>query len=121
MGDSWVKYSSEEKQDTSSTIVKLFVHGIGYSILVYLLGMTSGLMVFFFAGIGSVVGFLFGLGLLFMILGWSNGGLALRLWGVKCEENWLLLIVHGIVLLLTFIIAGVPAFIMQVLVTLNTD
>ncbi|MFW9863373.1 MAG: hypothetical protein ACFFET_13875 [Candidatus Thorarchaeota archaeon] len=73
-------------------------------------------MVFFFAGIGSVAGFFLALGLLFMILGWSNGGLALRLWGIDCDDNWLILIVHGIVLLLTFIIAGVPAFILQVLV-----
>jgi hypothetical protein len=106
----------QEELDALGLVVKLFLHGLGYSILVYLLGMASGLMAFFFAGIGSVVGFLIAIGLLLMILGWSNGGLALSLWGVKCDDSWLILMVHGIMLLLTFIIAGVPAFIMQVMV-----
>lgn len=102
----------------SGAIGKLFAHGLGYSILIYLLGIASSFMAFFFLGISSVVGFLLTLTLLFMILGWSNGGIALRLWGDTCDDNWLILIVHGIVLLLTFILAGIPAFILQILLIL---
>ena len=121
MNDRQVEFLPEEKQDATSTIGKLFLHGLGYSILIYLLGITSTLMVFFFIGISSVVGFLIALALLFMILGWSNGGIALRLWSVTCDDNWLILIVHGIVLLPTFIIVGAPAFFIQAIVSLYTD
>jgi hypothetical protein len=96
--------------EPDSPIISLFktiAHGMGFSLLVFIVGIdfiAILLMFIFWGSLGIFLSFVC-LGFLFIVVGWTNRVLAKRLWGIRSSDRWLTLFIHGIVLLGAFYIA----------------
>ncbi len=97
----------DEPDNPVVTLVKTIAHGMGFSLLIFIVGIDvlAIFLVFIFSGpLGMFLSFI-GLGFLFITVGWINRALAKKLWDVRSSDRWLTLFIHGIVLLGAFYIA----------------
>lgn len=86
-------------ETTWTAFIKYFLHGIFFSVLFLLLGLT---WVFIFASLivlGSFIGFVIGIGILFLLVGVINSVLGVYLWNIDAGGKGLLgIFFHGLTL-----------------------
>jgi hypothetical protein len=63
---------------------------------------------------GAIIGFVIGLVLLFLIVGWLNVVLADLIWNIQIESNWKILLAHGFVLFLLLLLASIPSIALNI-------
>lgn len=85
---------------------KYFIHGIAFSFLFLILAVAWTFILVVLVGIGFFIGLIIGLGLLFLILGGLNTFITSMLWFNVKSGFWDLL-VHGVALFFTLLIAGI--------------
>jgi hypothetical protein len=97
----------DEPDSPILTLTKTIAHGIGFSLLIFIVGvdvLAIFFMFFFWGPLGMFLSFV-GLGFLFIAVGWTNRVLAKRLWDIRSSDRWLTLFIHGIVLMGAFYVA----------------
>jgi len=85
---------------------KYFVHGIAFSFLFFILVVAWAFILIFLVAIGFFIGFIIGLGLLFLIVGGLNAFITSLLW-FKVKTGFWDLLLHGVALFFILLIASV--------------
>jgi hypothetical protein len=106
MGEFWEK----------SLLLKYFLHGILFSGIFLVMGFVWAFVFVVLVVAGLLVGFILGLILLFFIIGWINVSLAGLIWDMWIQSDWKSLLVHGFLLFVLLIIAGIPSIIVNLIV-----
>ena len=89
------------------TISKYFLHGFAFSILFLILGIAWVFALAVLVGLGYVIGFVIGLGLLAFIVGFLNSEITGFLWFTVEREFWSLLFHGGVLFVALLIVNGV--------------
>lgn len=92
----------------SSDIWDLCKHGLGLSILMFLLIIGWALILGILIAIGSILGLIVGFGVLGLGLGYINSYLAEAVWEIRTDDGLVSRLFHGILLLLFLGIANIP-------------
>lgn len=85
---------------------KYFLHGILFSVLFLLLGIAWIFMMILLVSLGAIIGFIIGIGLLFLIVGFINMVLGVHLWNIEAETGFWNIFFHGLVLFILLLIAN---------------
>lgn len=85
---------------------KYFLHGILFSVLFLLLGIAWIFMMILLVSLGAIIGFIIGIGLLFLIVGFINMALGVHLWNIEAETGFWNMFFHGLVLFILLLIAN---------------
>lgn len=92
----------------SSDIWDLCKHGLGLSILMFLLIIGWALILGILIAIGSILGLIVGFGVLGLGLGYINSYLAETVWEIRTDDGLVSRLFHGILLLIFLGIANIP-------------
>ena len=85
---------------------KYFLHGILFSVVFLLLGIAWIFMMILLVSLGAIIGFIIGIGLLFLIVGFINMVLGVHLWNIEAETGFWNIFFHGLVLFILLLIAN---------------
>ncbi|MGB9713769.1 MAG: hypothetical protein ACPLZC_02180 [Candidatus Bathyarchaeales archaeon] len=66
--------------------------------------------------VGSIIGLLIGLFVLFLLIGGLNAVLTDFIWGIPIESNWKSLLAHGFVLFIVLLIASIPQLVISLVI-----
>lgn len=107
------KASRMENVDEESTVMKAlkyFAHGFLFS-LVSTVFAAAGLAIWLFlVVVGSIIGLIIGIGLVILILGFTNAMITDFIWGTSTDRSIVSLFLHGLFLFIMLLIVGtVPA------------
>lgn len=102
-----------------SLLLRYFIHGFAYSILMLILGVLWAVTFAVLLVIGSFIGFIIGLLVLFVLVGGLNSLLTDIIWSVHVKTGWTTILVHGLVLVIVLVIAGIPQLIVNLYVAPN--
>ncbi|MBP7087246.1 MAG: hypothetical protein KBA58_04230 [Methanomassiliicoccales archaeon] len=83
-------------------------HGLGLSILMFLLIIGWTLVLGILVVLGFIIGLFVGLGLLALGLGYINSYLAEAIWEMKTDYRPISRFVHGVLLLIVLFITNIP-------------
>jgi len=92
-------------------ISRYFLHGILFSVLFIALAIFWGVIFVILVGFGFIIGFIIGFLALFYLLGGMNVFLTDRIWDIQISEDWVDLLIHGLVLFIALIVAHIPSII----------
>jgi ribosomal protein L37AE/L43A len=81
-------------------IVRFFVHGIAFSVLLFVLEFLWVFSSVFLVAIGSFLGLIIGILLLFLIVGAVNSVVSRFVWGFSMKDSAVSIFFHGLVLFL---------------------
>ncbi len=98
-----------EEDSRVSLLVKYFLHGISFSVLMLVLGIVWVFIFVVLVVIGFIIGFIIGIIVFFLIIGWLNALLINLIWGVSIKSNWTSLLAHGFSLSIVLIIVSIPS------------
>jgi len=93
--------------------LRYFIHGFAYSILMLILGIFWAVTFAVLLVIGSFIGFIIGLVVLLVLVGGLNSFLTDIIWSVHVKTGWMTILVHGLVLVIALVIAGIPQLIVN--------
>jgi len=100
------EFIKEKPKITWKNLAKYFVHGIAFSILFTLLAFAWAFVMILLVSLGSIIGLIIGIGLLFLIVGFINTVLGVHLWNIEAETGFWSLFFHGLVLFIIFLIVN---------------
>lgn len=83
-------------------------HGLGLSILMFVLVIGWALILMILLALGSILGLLIGLGVLALALGYINAFLAEAVWEMSTDEALTSKLFHGGLLFLILLIVNLP-------------
>ena len=92
-----------------SLCVRYFLHGIVFSLLFFVLVFFGVFLTFFLVIIGSWLGLIIGIVFILFLMGALNVGLTEIIWGTIVGAGLLRLLVHGVLLLILLVLAGLPS------------
>lgn len=95
-----------KKPKVTWNLAKYFVHGIAFSILFILLAFAWVFIMILLVSLGSIIGLVIGIGLLFLIVGFINMVLGVHLWNIEAETGFWRVFFHGLVLFIILLIAN---------------
>jgi hypothetical protein len=95
--------------------LRLSLHGLIFSILMFILVIAWGFLLAFLVAIGLVIGLIIGLVILVFIFGSANTLVAELIWDLDMEGDWKTLMIHGLELFLFLLLVAVPNFIANAL------
>lgn len=87
-------------------LVKYFIHGFGFSILLFVLTIGWALILVLLIASGFIIGLIIGLGLLFLVVGYVNSFIADLMW-FPVKTSFLGALGHGFALFVVLAIIGV--------------
>jgi signal transduction histidine kinase len=92
-----------------SRLLRYFIHGVAFSTLFLVLAIIW-IFVFFLVIIGSFLGILIGIVVLFFFIGGLNTFLTRWIWSADIRSDLLSLFIHGVGLFVALLIASLPMF-----------
>jgi len=127
---------AERQSKKESLWLKYFLHGISFSILLLILGTfwaaifallltLGGTMIggFIVAGLALLIvefiGFIIGPLVLLFLVGGLNSFLTEIIWSIHVKTGWIIVFLHGLVLFIALVIAGIPWLIANLYVASN--
>lgn len=102
-----------EEETFRDSLLKYFVHGILFSLLLLGLEIVWAFILAFLAVIGFLIGLIIGLILFFILIGGLNTFLMVHVWDTSMKTDWKSLLVHGFALFIALIVAGIPRFVIN--------
>jgi len=105
-----------EEESLQRNLLKYFLHGITFSILVIGLAIFWVFIFAFLVSIGLFIGFIIGFLVLFYLIAGINVYLTGRIWDVSVKEDLLSLLGHGFTLFVALIIGHIPAIVISLFV-----
>ena len=96
--------------------LKYFLHGISFSVLLFLLTFVWVFISVVLVAIGSFIGFIIGFIVLFIFIGGLNTFLTGLIWDISIEKVWKSLLIHGFVLFIMLIIVSLPVILINLIV-----
>jgi len=94
-------------------LLKYFIHGIMFSILILALMLMWAVAFVVLVIIGLFIGLIIGLLLLFFIVGGLNVFLTKTIWSVSIKSDWKNLLLHGLILIVLLFLAEIPGAIIS--------
>lgn len=105
----------EEKQPFWKNLLKYFLHGLSFSVILTLLIIIWALVLVALILIGSIIGLIIGFIILLFIMGGLNSLLASLIWSISIKTKWTSLLGHGLVLSIALVLVGIPAIIINLI------
>lgn len=81
-----------------NTITKYFLHGVLFSLFFLVLGLVWVFVTVLLVSLGSIIGLLIGIGLLFLVIGYANTILGVQIWNIEMKTGMMDMFFHGMVL-----------------------
>jgi uncharacterized membrane protein YidH (DUF202 family) len=91
-----------------SDLLGLCKHGIGLSIMMFVLVIGWAVILMILMAIGSILGLLIGLGVLALGLGYINSYLADAVWDMDTDEDLPSKFFHGVLLFIVLLLVNLP-------------
>lgn len=91
-----------------SNLLNLCKHGIGLSVLMFILVVGWAVILMILVALGSILGLLIGLGVLALGLGYINSLLADAVWEMKTDETLSSKFFHGVLLFIVLLLVNLP-------------
>lgn len=110
-------FGDVEDDSTGKMVAKYFVHGAAYSLLMLVLAVVWAFLIVFMVILGSIVGLIASLAVLFMMVGWLNAQISQYIWKIDVKQQWLSLLGHGFLLFIVMLIASIPSWIIEVMMS----
>lgn len=92
---------------------KYFVHGALFSIIGLVLSFVWLGILIVLVVLGSIIGLLIGVVVLFFFIGGLNSMLTGFIWHVSIKTDWKTVLLHGLVLSIAFIVAHIPSIVIN--------
>jgi hypothetical protein len=92
------------------TIVKYFIHGIVFSLIFAIVGLFWAFIFGLLTVIGAFIGFIIGIALLFLIIGFINTLIAAFLWDIDSEMGFWRILFHGFVLFFAVLLVNLMVY-----------
>jgi hypothetical protein len=103
----------QQREPTNEDKVKkYFVHGLAFSLLMFVMALGWGFALFFLVMVGSIIGLIIGFVLLAYLTGWLNAFLLQSIWGINDGGDWKNLIANGFILLMLLLVVSVPQLVL---------
>jgi len=101
----------------TSELKNYILHGVGLSVLMFLI--TIGWVIAFaiLLVLGSFIGLILGLVLLVLLIGYANDYIASWVWKMRIQEGTLSHIIHGTVLFVLLLIVSIPVLLINYLLS----
>jgi hypothetical protein len=100
----------EEYYSQKSSLVRYFLHGIAFSVLLLLLEIGWAFIFVLLTVTGYLIGIILGFIVLFFIIGGLNAILTEFIWSIPMRSDWKGLLSHGFVLFLVLLIVAIPSY-----------
>ena len=94
---------------------RYFLHGLLFSLISLMLVFVWAFFAVALIFIGSILGLIIGIVLLFFIFGGINTYLMQGIWGISIKGNLLSLFTHGLALFLALLLVSIPSLIINLL------
>ena len=94
---------------------RYFLHGLLFSLISLILVFVWAFFAVALIFIGSILGLIIGIVLLFFIFGGINTYLMQGIWGISIKGNLLSLFTHGLALFLALLLVSIPSLIINLL------
>lgn len=94
---------------------RYFLHGLLFSLISIILIFVWVFLAVALVFIGSILGLIIGIVLLFFIFGGINTYLMQGIWGISTKSNLLSLFTHGLALFLVLLLVSIPSLIVNLL------
>jgi hypothetical protein len=104
---------TEETSPKTSPLLKYFVHGLAFSLIMLILGIGLAFLLVLLVAIGFIIGLIVGFLILLMVHAGINVFLMDRIWHVPIKTNWWSLLVHGLVLMIVLFLASIPSLLIN--------
>ena len=104
----------EEYYSQKSSLVRYFLHGIAFSVLLLLLEIGWVFIFVLLTVIGYLIGIILGLIVLFFIIGGLNAFLTEFIRSIQMRSDWKGLLSHGFVLFLVLLVVGIPSYLVAI-------
>jgi hypothetical protein len=92
-----------------SYLPRYFAHGIAWSVLMFIVGIAWSFITLMLVFAGWFLGLIIGFILLFILMGEVNSAITRGIWDIDVESDWKGNLIHGIVLFIALLIAGIPS------------
>ena len=97
-----------ENESLGEKLLRLFAHGLLFSLIVGNLGTLLVIVLFPLAALFFILGLIMLIFVLIALVGWTNVKLADYLWNIKCTVNVKSYLGHGVLLIITFFLFYIP-------------
>jgi hypothetical protein len=104
----------EEYYSPKSSLVRYFLHGIAFSVLLLLLEIGWVFIFVLLTVTGYLIGIILGFIVLFFIIGGLNAFLTEFIWSISMRSDWKGLLSHGFVLFLVLLIVAIPSYLVAI-------
>jgi len=88
-------------------LAKYFLHGLAFSLLLFIVAMFSMFLLVILTYVGSLLGIILGLAILVILTGFANTFITEKLW-FRMETSWTKYLYQGVLLLILLGIASLP-------------
>lgn len=105
----------EEDRSLRHLLPRYFLHGLLFSLISIILIFVWVFLAVALVFIGSILGLIIGIVLLFFIFGGINTYLMQGIWGISTKSNLLSLFTHGLALFLVLLLVSIPSLIVNLL------
>lgn len=105
----------EEDRSLGHLLPRYFLHGLLFSLILILLIFVWAFLAVALVFIGSILGLIIGIVLLFFIFGGINTFLMQEIWKISTKSGLLSLFTHGLVLFLVLLLVSIPSLIINFL------
>jgi hypothetical protein len=105
----------EEDRSLRHLLPRYFLHGLLFSLISIILIFVWIFLAVALVFIGSILGLIIGIVLLFFIFGGINTYLMQGIWGISTKSNLLSLFTHGLALFLVLLLVSIPSLIVNLL------
>lgn len=93
-------------QRVRGSLLRIFLHGIAFSLLFTALSFVWLVLLIFLMAIGWILGLIIGFGILMLIVGGLNSLLASAIWGIDTNTSFWSVFIHGFALFITLLVAN---------------
>lgn len=97
---------------TLKDVKKYFLHGLIFSVLMFVIFFGWIFLLAFLILLGSIIGLIIGLAVLVYVIGWLNVKLLKYFWNFEAGSKWTELLFHGFILLMALLLVGIPQFLL---------
>jgi hypothetical protein len=105
----------EETSSKASLLLKYSVHGLAFSLIMFILGFGLVFLLVFLVVLGFIIGLIIGFLILLVVYAGINVFLMDRIWDVLIKTDWKSLLAHGLFLMLAMVLVSIPSLVINFL------
>jgi uncharacterized membrane protein YesL len=106
---------AEETSSKKSSFLKYTLHGLAFSLIMFIMGVGLAFLLVFLVAIGFILGLIVGFLLVLVVYAGINVFLMDRIWHVPIKTDWKSLLAHGLILIIVILLASIPSLVINFL------